>query len=151
MRIAFLVVLVNFVLLLGGCTPSGQVKTYPVKGKVTFEGKPMVGGGAISLVPLTDQPGKTAGGTIEADGSYVLGTYQADDGSMAGEFRVVIYQETVKEGKAAPDGSAPAATAAIDVPVADRIPIVYADTAKSPLTAKIEAKPNVIEFELKRQ
>src|SRR5262245_48527234 len=42
--------LLGFLLLLGGCGPAGQVKTYPVKGTVKFEGKPMVGGGAISLI-----------------------------------------------------------------------------------------------------
>jgi len=154
-RIAFLVLLVSLSLCTSGCTPSGQVKTYPVKGKVSFEGKPMVGGGAISLVPLVDQPGKTAGGTIQPDGSYVLGTYKQDDGSMAGEFRVVIFQETVKEGQSTPDGSAPAANAAtppsMTVSVADRIPVIYADASKSPLNAKIETKTNVIDFDLKRQ
>jgi len=148
MRNALLVVLSLF---LGGCGPAGQVKTYPVKGVVKFDGKPMVGGGAISLVPVTDQPGKTAGGTIQADGSYVLGTYKENDGSMAGEFRVIIFQETVKEEKATPDGAAPTARASADVPMADRIPAIYSNDPQSPLTAKIEAKPNVIDFDLKRQ
>jgi hypothetical protein len=134
-----------------GCGASGNVKTYPVKGLVTFDGKPMVGGGAISLIPATNQPGKTAAGIIKPDGTYVLGTYKDDDGSMAGDFKVVIYQETVKEGQAAPDGSAPAATAATTVPLADRIPLTYANDRQSPLTAKIEPKPNEINFELKRQ
>ena len=143
--------LIGLTLLLGGCGPSGQVKTYPVKGVVKFDGKPMVGGGSISLIPLADQPGKTAAGIIQPDGSYVLETYKAGDGSMAGEFRVAIFQETVKEGKAAPDGSAPSATAAISVPAADRIPVIYGDDRGSPLTAKVETKPNVIDFDLKRQ
>jgi len=137
--------------LLTACTPSGQVKTYPVKGRVSFEGKPMAGGGGISLVPLTDQPGKTAGGTIQPDGTYVLGTYKDTDGSMAGDFRVVIFQETVKEGKAAADGSGPATTGISTVAAADRIPLIYANAAQSPLTAKIESKPNEINFDLKRQ
>src|SRR5215207_1436287 len=107
--------LIGLALFVCGCGPSGQVKTYPVKGVVKFEGKPMVGGGSISLVPLADQPGKTAAGIIQPDGTFVLETYKAGDGSMAGDFRVAIFQETVKEGKAAPDGSAPAATAAISV------------------------------------
>jgi hypothetical protein len=144
----------GFILLLamfGGCTPSGQVKTYPVKGRVMFEGKPMLGGGGISLVPLVDQPGKTAGGTIQPDGTYVLGTYKEADGSMAGEFRVVIFQETVKEGKAAADGSGGAIAGVSTVAAADRIPLIYADGVKSPLTTKIEPKANELDFELKRQ
>lgn len=134
-----------------GCSPSGQVKTYPVKGLITFEGKPMVGGGSISLIPTTNQSGKAPGGMINPDGTYVLGTYTETDGSMTGDFKVVIFQETAKEGQAAPDGAAPTATASTSVPVADRIPILYANDRQTPLTAKIEAKPNEINFELKRQ
>lgn len=142
---------IGFIAFLAGCSPSGQVKTYPVKGTVKFEGKPMVGGGSISLIPLTEQPGKTAAGIIQADGTYVLETYKPGDGSMAGEFRVAIFQETVKEGKAAPDGSAPSATAATTVPVADRIPPAYADFNNSPLKTTVKTEPNVIDFDLKRQ
>ena len=138
-------------LAISACSPSGQVKTYPVKGLITFEGKPMVGGGAISLIPTTNQPGKTAAGSIKADGTYVLGTYTEVDGSMAGEFKVVIFQETAKEGQTAPDGSAPSAIASTSVPAADRIPILYANDRQTPLTAKIEAKSSEINFELKRQ
>jgi hypothetical protein len=134
-----------------GCSQSGNVKTYPVKGLVTFEGKPMVGGGAISLIPTTNQPGKTAAGIIKPDGTYVLGTYKEDDGSMTGDFKVVIYQETVKEAQAAPDGSAPTAAASTTVPPADRIPRLYSLDRETPLTVKIEPKPNEINFELKRQ
>lgn len=130
-----------------GCS-GGDVKVYPVKGRVTYNGKPLVGGGAISLIPLTEQRGKTAAGLIKPDGTYVLGTYGEADGSMTGEFRVVIFQETAKEGTAAPDGSAPTATAATSVPPADRIPLVYADGQQSPLTAKVGPQANEINFEL---
>src|SRR5688500_4769571 len=58
-----------------GCGPNGRVKVYPVKGRVTFEGKPMGGGGSISFVPLAEQVGKTAAGFIKPDGTYVVGTY----------------------------------------------------------------------------
>jgi hypothetical protein len=133
------------------CSQSGNVKTYPVKGLITFEGKPMVGGGAISLIPTSNQPGKTAAGIIKPDGTYVLGTYTETDGSMAGDFKVIINQETVKEEQAAPDGSRPSAAAAATVPPADRIPLTYANDRQTPLTAKIEPKPNEINFDLKRQ
>jgi hypothetical protein len=134
-----------------GCGPSGQVKVYPVKGRVMFEGKPMVGGGGISFVPQTQQAGKTPGGIINPDGTYVLGTYSQDDGSMAGDFRVVIYQETAQEPKPTPDGAPPAAAAPATVAAADRIPAIYSRDPDSPLTAKVEPKPNEINFDLKRQ
>jgi hypothetical protein len=135
-----------------GCGPSGQVKVYPVKGKITFAGKPMVGGGSIALIPLADQPGKTAGGMVKEDGTYELETYKPGDGSMVGDFRVVINQVTVKEPTPTPDGSAAPPSAGFAVAEADRIPAVYGDLQSSPLTAKIEAKPlNELDFDLKRQ
>ena len=139
------------VLLAVGCSPSGQVKTYPVKGQITFDGKPMQGGGAISLIPMTDQPGKTAAGIVKPDGSYVLGTYREADGSMAGQFRVVVFQETVKEAAPSADGTAPSSAATSTVAPADRIPLIYSSDRQSPLTATIEPQPNEINFDLKRQ
>lgn len=133
-----------------GCSSSGNVKVYPVKGRVTFAGKPMVGGGSISFIPKNEQAGKTAGGIIQSDGTYVLGTYNESDGSMAGDFRVIITQQTVKEPEPTPDGASPSIAAPTSVAPADRIPIVYGNDRESPLTAKIEPKPNEINFELQR-
>jgi hypothetical protein len=135
---------------LAGCGGS-NVKVYPVKGKVSFAGKPMVGGGSISFVPTTDQKGKTAAGRIESDGTYVLGTYTATDGSMPGEFKVVINQETVKELPPTPDGTPPSAVSEASVPVKDQIPTTYGSDQTTTLTATVEPKPNEINFDLKRE
>jgi len=138
--------------LLVGCGPAGQVKTYSVKGKVTFGGKPMVGGGSIALIPLSNQEGKTAGGEIKEDGTYELMTYTPGDGSMAGDFRVVITQTTVKEPTPTADGAPAPNSTIFTVPQADRIPPIYGDIQNSPLTTKVEAKPlNELNFDLTRQ
>ena len=89
------IALLFVVLLTAGCG-SGQVKVYPVKGKITYGGKPMVGGGAIALIPLGVQEGKTAGGHIAEDGTYSLTTYKDGDGSMPGEFRPVLLRVRFK-------------------------------------------------------
>lgn len=136
---------------MSACSSDGKVKVYPVKGRITYGGKPMVGGGGISFVPLSDQAGKTAGGIVKADGTYELGTYGENDGSMAGEFRVVLFQETAKEPERVPDGQAPPPAAASEVPAADRVPLLYANDRESPLKAKVEAKPNEINFDLPRK
>jgi hypothetical protein len=128
----------------------GRIPVHPVKGTITFDGKPMKGGGSIAFVPLGDQQGKTAGGEVLADGTYQLMTHQPGDGSMAGDFRVVITQVTQKEPERTPDGKAPP-KGSLSLPEADRIPAIYADSQNSPLTAKVEAKSNEINFELKRK
>jgi hypothetical protein len=92
---------------------------------------------------------------IDKDGSYVLTTYEEGDGSMAGEFRVIITQTTVDEpatnldSDAAP--SAGSTEPVIAVQEADRIPAIYGDPARSPLTTKVEEKPNELNFNLEKQ
>lgn len=134
-----------------GCGSSDNVTVYPVKGKITFNGKPMVGSGAISLIPTDNQSGAVAGGEIKEDGTYELTTYKPGDGSMPGNFRVLIHQEVFQEGQNTEDGAAPAAGVPPPVPEADRIPEIYSHPMNSPLTMKIEAGPNEIDLDLKPQ
>lgn len=137
-------------LLSSGC--SSDFPVYPVRGKVMFEGKPMVGGGSISLVPLASMEGKTAGGEIAPDGTYTLSTYTDGDGSIVGEFRVVINQIVVVEPKGTSSEEETLAAPTSAVPEADRIPAIYSDPQNSPLRAKVEAKsPNEIDFQLLRK
>ena len=132
-----------------GC--GSGVSVYPVEGKVIYNGKPMKGGGVISLVPLSNQEGKAAGGEIDEEGNYKLTTYRPGDGSMAGEFRVVIMQVTEREPETTQDGQKTAQALQAVAP-ADRIPTVYSDPLSSPLRATVEAKSkNEIDFELKPQ
>lgn len=122
-----------------GCgSGDGNVLVYPVRGTVKFNDKPMVGGGSIAFIPKSSQAGKTAGGKVNEDGTYTLSTYGDGDGSMAGEFRVVITQIVEKEPEIVPDGSGIAPKPTVIVPVTDRIPAKYADYTASPLSAKVE-------------
>jgi hypothetical protein len=132
-----------------GCGSSDNVTVYPVKGKIAFNGKPMVGGGSISLVPTGNQPGAAAGGEIKEDGTFELTTYKPGDGSMPGEFRVVITQVVFREPGNSEDGQAPTAAAPPPVAEIDRIPEIYSHPTNSPLTMKVEAKPNEINLDLK--
>jgi hypothetical protein len=132
-----------------GC--NGDNPVYPVQGKITFEGKPMVGGGSISFLPLGNQPGKTAGADVDENGTYKMTTYRPGDGSMVGEFRVVITQVVEKEPEATPDGQK-APKAVSTVPPQDRIPTIYGDPMNSPLRATVEAKGmNELNFNLERK
>jgi hypothetical protein len=134
---------------IAGC--SDRPRTYKVQGTVMFENNPMIGGGSISFVPLGNATGKTAGGEIDAEGKYSLMTHKPGDGSMVGEFRVVIYQQTALEGENTREGEVKGGMKGV-VPVADRIPVIYADTYNSPLRAKVEARDvNEINFTLERR
>lgn len=139
----------------GGCGGGdGKVDVYPVKGTVTFNGKPMIGGGSITFVPTSPQEGKTAGGIINEDGTYEMTTYAEGDGSMAGTFRVVVTQVTVQEpdygGDSDAGGTAPGEPVET-VGMEDRIPPIYSDAAQSPATVTVEEKDNVIDIKLEPQ
>lgn len=138
------------------CGKNDNVEVYPVKGIVKFNGKPMAGGGSIVFIPTSNQVGKSPGGTVNPDGTYELTTYSEEgaDGSMTGDFRVLITQ-TVYEEPPITEDSDQSGTVAESVEVvqeADRIPLIYSDPVSSPLTAKVEAKElNTIDFDLKPQ
>lgn len=101
-----------------------------------------------------NQSGKTAGGEIQPDGSYYLTTYADGDGSIPGEFRVVVSQVVQAEPEAAPDSDGeaePTPVAGTLVAKADRIPLVYADHQNSPLTTQVEENElNELDFDLTR-
>ncbi|MHB1559557.1 MAG: hypothetical protein ACYC61_19085 [Isosphaeraceae bacterium] len=73
-----------------GCGTSGGGKVpdlIPVKGKVTFKGKP-VSKGVVRFEP--EGVGREASGTIQPDGTFVLTTHKDGDGAVAGHHRVSI-------------------------------------------------------------
>jgi len=74
-----------------GCGGSG-FDVAKVRGKVTCEGKP-VPGGTIRFSPKGEagaEVGKTAVGTINQNGEYVLSAYGENDGAVVGTNTVEI-------------------------------------------------------------
>lgn len=134
-----LATILSFSLFTLGCGGTEEFSTYPVSGTVEYNGKPMAGGGSIAFMPVANQKGKMAGGMIAEDGTFTMSTYGDGDGSIPGEFRVVINQTTVREPDFAGDGSETEVGAAGEtVSAADRIPAIYSDQFNSPLTVKVE-------------
>jgi hypothetical protein len=68
----------------GGATAPGLI---PVKGKVTYKGKPVTKG-HVKFEP--DGYGRAASGELQSDGTYSLGTHKGGDGVVAGHHRVAI-------------------------------------------------------------
>ncbi len=73
----------------GGTTEqvSNLLKPVPVKGTVTYKGKPLTGG-TIRFEP--EDGGREAAGNIEPDGSFTLSTFQSNDGAVAGSHKVAV-------------------------------------------------------------
>lgn len=75
-----------------GCGSSeGDKKgaTFPVKGQVQLDGRPL-GGVFVVLHPLAGDPARRSYGRTAADGTFVLSTYAHQDGAPAGEYIVTI-------------------------------------------------------------
>ncbi|MFN3190559.1 MAG: hypothetical protein ACE361_08550 [Aureliella sp.] len=80
-------------LALAGC--SGKLRTYPVEGKVQFEGgRPVV----VGIVELQSIEHKiNARGDINRDGTFTLTTFEPGDGAVAGKHKCVVLQMVVAE------------------------------------------------------
>ena len=90
----------------------GSSKFATVSGRVTMNGKPLVGA-TVSFTPLGDDksieapPGSV--GKTNANGEYTLKAVNGKDGALVGKHKVAIslLSEQIKEGDARPRGGWP--------------------------------------------
>jgi hypothetical protein len=69
-----------------GCRNSNQLETAPVSGRVLLDGKPLTSG----IVMFSPALGRAAKGSVQTDGSFVLGTYKTDDGAIVGKHKASV-------------------------------------------------------------
>lgn len=98
----FVVQLVLLLTATAGCSKGFEKEVAPVTGTVTCDGEPVTDGLVIftpRVIPGEDvkNTGKTATGLIKSDGSYVLTTYDTDDGAIIGDHDVRIYKPTPED------------------------------------------------------
>ncbi len=110
--------------LAGSGTMPGVI---PVKGKVTYKGKPLTQG-SVTFEP--DGFGREAHGKIQSDGTFVLATYKEADGAVAGHHRVAVTNTGIKSPR-------------------DAFAKKYAGVSSSGLTADIDAEHTEFTFDLK--
>jgi hypothetical protein len=74
-----------------GVSTASRKPTYPVQGKVYFEGSPVPQAYvAFTLIDPKETRPTRAEGVAEADGSFTLTTYRANDGAPAGDYTVTV-------------------------------------------------------------
>ena len=113
-----------------GCGPIGSGRgpdLIPVKGKVTYKGKPLTVG-TVTFEP--DGYGRPAHGQLKSDGTFVLNTLKEGDGVVVGEHRVSI--NGVEKALAK-----------------DRAFIKYTSPNTSRLTAEVDTEHTEFNFDLK--
>jgi hypothetical protein len=114
-----------------GCGGSGLVS---VKGKVTYEDKPVTSG----TVNFISEDG-SAYGELKPDGSYELMTNEPGDGARPGTYKVTVIAMQ-DQGSALPEAKNP-----LPPPT---VPLKYTSLATTDLTAEVGNKDNVINFQL---
>jgi hypothetical protein len=82
-----------FLVLVAGCDRSGVGVTYPVRGKMTLDGQPLVAESTTILFKPDAAKGNTSPfepiGTVDADGYYTLST-KGKIGAPPGWYKVVV-------------------------------------------------------------
>jgi hypothetical protein len=148
---------------LPGCSShSNRPETAPVRGRVTYQGKPVTGASVEFLCPGAPRP---AEGTTDESGNYQLTTFEPNDGAVIGTHVV-----TVVKYSSVPEQSAEAVKKPMDREARDRaieeavkqtvqvikkaeksrssLPSKYANRKTSDLHKKVVAGDNVIDIEL---
>jgi hypothetical protein len=109
--------------------------TTPVKGKVTYQGKPLAGA-IVTFHPLSKDPGFVrADALTNAEGTFQLSTYKANDGAIPGEFAVTVELRKplfTPEGKAGPN----------------QLPTQFASADKTPLRVTVKREEATIDLNL---
>jgi 3',5'-cyclic AMP phosphodiesterase CpdA len=122
-----------------GVVVTNRRPVHPVRGRVFFEGCPVPGAEVVFHLVSADGKGFARGGDaeVEADGTFVLSTYAADDGAPAGEYAVTVEW---REPPADADGR----------PGRNRLPGRYAKPETTPLKVVVKPGPNEFVLELTR-
>ena len=133
---------------LSGCSPkdANMPKLAKVRGKVSYQGKPVTSGRVV-FTPATGKGGDTgqgASGEIDTDGSYDMTTFNTGDGAILGQHIVTV---VIREKKEMPK---PDADSHIKYEVPKSLtPEKYATADKSPLRCTVVEGGTEFNIELK--
>lgn len=137
---------VLLVAAVAGCGRGGSqrdVKTYPVSGKVTYNGTPV----ADATVTFVGSEGHSAVGKTDADGVYHLMTFQPGDGAVPGEYQVTVVKR--EQTGPPPSEESDEDDEAIVPPPKSLLPEKYASRDTSGLKATVKKGSNTnVDFAL---
>ena len=89
------------ILSLAGCGRSLPT-TYPVKGTVTLDGKPVAGAGVL-LIP---KEGRPAHGVTDENGAFTASTFGEGDGALPGRHVVTVHAQEIQRSHGQRPGTA---------------------------------------------
>jgi hypothetical protein len=139
--------------LLSGCDSGPRLA--PVQGRVTYDGKPVTAG-KIMFYP---EHGRPSLGSIAENGTYTLTNNVSGDGALIGEHKVTIESTKVHPGTTTDPKSQeeeialskkgyPPGKWLVAGKLDWLVPEKYSRRETSPLTATVENKSNIIDFDI---
>ncbi len=135
-------------LALAGCGQGSGLRMYPIRGEVSYNGKPVTTGSVI-YIP-SGSAGKQAAGKIQPDGTFQLTTRQGNDGAVEGAYQIVVYSLKGQEQGPASRDETETGKARRPAKPAYMIPEKYARPETSGLTDNVDSKhPGFKKIELK--
>lgn len=136
---------------------------YPVKGRVTIDGKP-VAKAMVRFLPDNDQTPRLAWGTTSETGEFIMSTFKTNDGVLPGVYRVTINNpENTPEPLGPPSGNEEDNAKAMRMyrqlyeqmkkrpQVRGELPVLYGDRETTPLKWTVPADGGVADFNLKTE
>ena len=132
-----------FIIGLSGCGNESGRQAYPVRGKVLFNGRPVVNG-QVTFHPVgdTSRDAVRAVGKVDEQGSFALTTFKDGDGAPAGDYRVTVVWYLARPARPG--------TASDETVTANYLPAKYANVETSGLSVTVKQGANDLPpFDLK--
>ena len=121
-----------------GVSIANRKTTQPTKGKVFYEGVPVPNAQVtFHLIAPDKKPARTGDAFVEPDGTFVLSSYNANDGAPAGDYVVtVVLRQPFFDAQGKPG--------------VNLLPDRYSKPESSDLRVKIKDGSNDVVLELKK-
>lgn len=132
-----------------GCGGYNYGPTGKITGKLTFQGKPLAAGTAVSFMQM--EKGFLAFGLTDPEGKFSVKSWNNGD-MPVGKYKVMLAPSTTANATAANSASAEEAFDKPEIvapPVSVDFPKKYRDTATSGLEFEVKAGNNDFEIDLK--
>ena len=108
------IVTIGSMVFFPGCGRSG-FDTIAVKGRVTYEGEPLVGG-LVRFYAVDRAQGRSAKARIAPDGTFVVKTLSNTSGLVPGEYKVAVLLQKLPEHNPTPEQIAAAEANKMELP-----------------------------------
>ena len=139
-RSAVAAVALPTLLLVAGCTQSAPERPplYPLSGRVLYQGRPAAGAWVV-LHPANGNPvAPHPRAKTDAQGNYVVSTFEVQDGAPAGEYRVTLeLTQIVNVGGELQPGSS-------------LLPPKYGSPATTTIVARVSEGDNILPITITR-